>query len=202
MIIDLNNILERVRVLFMRYGIKSVTMDDIARELGVSKKTLYQYVEDKTDLVKKILHVEIEKRNHDFCLPNDNNLNAIEELISVNQHINEMIKDYNPSCEYDLKKYYTSLYKKFIENRREKMFQWVLNNLIKGKKEGLYREDLDEIIIAKLYVLRIESIHETEMIPLNEFTSYKFYNELMTYHIRGIANKKGIDFFEKNWKPL
>ncbi len=195
---ELKNILERVRALYVKYGIKSITMDDVSRELGISKKTLYQYVSDKTDLVSKVLDAEIAKRSNDFDTTNTNGANAIEEMILVNKHVNKMLKEYNPSNEYDLKKYYPELHRKFREDRQKRMYEWILNNIKRGKTENLYRQELDEEIIAKLFVYRNELYTENDMFNLNEYTSQKFFIEVIKYHIRGIASEKGIKILEEN----
>jgi TetR/AcrR family transcriptional regulator, cholesterol catabolism regulator len=189
---ELKNILERVRCLYLKYGIKSITMDDVARELGISKKTLYQYVADKTDLVAKILEIEIKRRAGDFNITNCREANAIEEMIMVNRHVINMLKEYNPATAYDLKKYYPDLYRKFYDSRHQKMYDWILNNLKRGKTENLYRNEIHEEIIAKLYVYRNEVIIENEQFDLNEYVSPKFFKEVLIYHIRGIATDKGI----------
>jgi AcrR family transcriptional regulator len=192
MIDELQNILERVRCLYLKYGIKSITMDDVARELGISKKTLYQYVTDKTDLVAKVLDVEISKRAGDFNINSCRGEDAIDEMIMVNFHVIKMLKEYNPSTAYDLKKYYPDLYRKFYESRHQKMYEWIFNNLTRGKTENLYRKEINEEIIAKLYVYRNEVIIENDQFDLNEYTSPKFFREMLIYHIRGIATEKGI----------
>jgi AcrR family transcriptional regulator len=196
---EFRNILEKVRCLYLKYGIKSITMDDVSRELCISKKTLYQYVTDKSDLVAKVLDLELKRRSYDFNTNGKEFGNAIEELILVNKHVINLLKEYNPSTAYDLKKYYPDLFKKFQEQRLKEMFNWVLNNIKRGKKEGLYRNELDEHIIAKLFVHRNEVlIIESDTFDLNEFTSNKFISEMIIYHIRGIATEKGIEVLNKN----
>src|ERR1035437_2884162 len=107
---ELKNLLSKVRCLYMKYGIKSVTMDDVARELGISKKTLYQYVNDKNELVQKVVEMELDDKAEGFSKMNCSGLNAIEELFEVHKMIRQMLKDYNPSTEYDLRKYYPELF--------------------------------------------------------------------------------------------
>jgi AcrR family transcriptional regulator len=154
---ELKNLLAKVRCLYMKYGIKSVTMDDVARELGISKKTLYQYVTDKNDLVKKVVEMELSERAEDFSLMSCPGLNAIEEIFEVHKLVRQMLKDYNPSTEYDLRKYYPDLFTQVIKVRRERIYNNILANLTKGKTEGLYRKELDNEIIAKLQLSRVES---------------------------------------------
>lgn len=194
---ELKNILVKVRFLYMKYGIKSVTMDDVARELGISKKTLYQYVTDKDDLVGKFVQNEIETRQKEICECIRIGYNAIEELFEISYLMSKIMKEQNPATEYDLKKYYPAHFQTIINSRRTGIYEYILLNLKKGKKEGLYREDLNEEIISKLYLSRVESIQLNDIYSVEEFTSNKIQNELFKYHIRGISTEKGIMVLEK-----
>jgi AcrR family transcriptional regulator len=202
MIDDLKNILFRVRDLYRKYGIKSITMDDVATELGISKKTLYQFVADKDDLVGKYIDYEIQLRQEEICKCFKIGFNAIEELFEISGFMNKMMRDQNPATEHDLRKYYPHHYQKMIKTRRERMYSYILLNLKKGKEEGLYRSEMDEEIIAKLYLSRSENIHFNELFTIEEFTSSKLFTELLAYHVRGIATEKGIIVFEKKIKEL
>ncbi|HEY5125163.1 MAG TPA: TetR/AcrR family transcriptional regulator, partial [Ignavibacteria bacterium] len=194
---DLKNILLKVRELYTKYGIKSITMDDVARKLGISKKTLYQFVTDKDDLVGKYIDNEIELRQEEICKCFKIGFNAIEELFEISIFMNRMMREQNPATEHDLSKYYPHHYQKTLKARRERMYNYILLNLKKGKEEGLYREDMNEEIIAKLYLMRSENIHFNELFTVEEFTSIKLFRELLTYHVRGIATGKGITVLEK-----
>jgi DNA-binding XRE family transcriptional regulator len=197
---ELKNILLKVRELYTKYGIKSITMDDVATELGISKKTLYQYITDKDDLVGKFIDNEIELRQEEICKCFKTHFNAIEELFEISVFMNKLMKNQNPATEHDLKKYYPHHFNKMVGTRRERIFNYILLNLKKGKEEGLYRTDLNEEIIAKLYLSRIESIHINDLFTVEEFTSAKLFMELLMYHVRGIATEKGISVLEKKIK--
>jgi AcrR family transcriptional regulator len=199
---ELKNILIRVRDLYNKYGIKSITMDDVARELGISKKTLYQYVCDKDDLVGKYIEYEIELRQVEICRCFQSELNAIEELFEISLFMNKMMREQNPATEYDLKKYYPTHYQNVVKVRRERMFKYLLLNLNKGKEEGLYRQEMNQDVIAKLYLSRSENVHGDNLFTVEEFTSIKLFVELLTYHVRGIATEKGIAVLEKKIKEL
>ena len=198
--LELNNLLEKVSSLYNRYGIRSITMDDAAHELGISKKTLYKFVSDKSDLVEKVMLFELSNKRPNPGDPKKRN--AIEDLFWVNKMINQTIKDTNPSKEYDLQKYYPAIYKKIHEAKTKKIMVSMLANLRKGKKENLYRKELDEDIIARMYLLRVHRIPNNEIITASEFTSSKFIYEMFVYHIRGIASSKGVAFLEKNIDKL
>lgn len=193
------SILEQVARLYHRYGIKSVTMDDVAKHLGISKKTIYDYFSDKEDLVSQVLLYEHDQNCVFLNLISDKEQNAIESLFGVYKMINMMLKDYNPSMVYDVRKYYPNLFNKIREIRRKRMYESVFDNLNQGKKEGLYRKELNSKIIAKLHVFRTESLFDTDMFTQEELTSLKMFHEIFVYHLNGILSQQGRTFFENNF---
>ena len=199
---ELKNILVKVGCLYKKYGIKSITMDDVSRELGISKKTLYQYVQDKNELVAQVIDLGMEKQivvfNELFC----KGLNAIDELFEVNKMVAQMIKQHNASEDYDLKKYYPDQYQKMHKIRREEMYSHILANLKKGKEEGLYRVEMKEDIIAKVQLMRIENTFDNQIFTDEELLSPQAFLETFIYHIRGIASEKGIKILEQKLKEL
>jgi Bacterial regulatory proteins, tetR family len=199
---ELKTILLKAREMYIKYGIKSISMDDVAAELGISKKTLYQYVTDKDDLVGKFVDNEISLRQAEICKCFKASSNAIEELFEISVFMNKLMKDQNPATEHDLKKYYPHHYEKTVKTRREGIYSYILLNLKKGKMEGLYRQELNEEIIAKLYLSRVENIHLNDLFTVEEFTSIKLFQEILVYHVRGIATDKGIEVLEKKIKEL
>ena len=199
---DLKNILQKVFNLYRKYGIKSVTMDDVARELCMSKKTLYQYVEDKKDLVSKIADLKLEfSREHTEMMENAN-YNSVEELLYLYQFLNKMLKEHNPSMMYDLRKYYPDVYERMNLARRKLIYEGMMHNLKKGQKEGFFRKDFNCEIIANLHVFRIENIVDTDLFDKRDFESADLFKEILTYHLRGIATDKGIKYFEKRIKEI
>jgi AcrR family transcriptional regulator len=199
---EFEDILKKVSALYRKYGIKSVTMDDVARELGMSKKTLYQFVSDKTELVQMVVE-HVRHCNFSVMKKKDGkNLNAIEELIEVSQHLNSLMKDHSPTYEYDLKKYYPDIYRNLMSARRKLMYESMISNIRKGKKEGIYRQDLDEKIIAKLHLLRIENMQSNEIFVEEEMHSQKFFREVFVYHIHGLATENGLRIFRDNINKL
>ncbi|MCK4664369.1 MAG: TetR/AcrR family transcriptional regulator [Bacteroidales bacterium] len=199
---ELRKLTEKVRSLFTKYGIKSMTMDDIARELGMSKKTLYQYIKNKDELVLSVIKLIEEEHEEFFKEMQSKKLNAIQSLICVNKLLHRMFKEYNPSFEFDMKKYHPEIYHAVKKQAMDKMYNAVLSNIKQGKAEGLYRENLDDVLIAKLYASRIKTLNESDLITLEEKMNPEFKNQIFEYHIRGIANKEGIKQFEESLKEL
>lgn len=198
----INEILMTVSELFRKYGIKSVTMDDVAKELGISKKTLYQYFIDKTDLINKLMNYEIEGVEICFNEILATKQNAIEELFEVNRFMMSMLKRNSPSFDYDMKKYYPDIFNRVFTVRRNKVYNATLANLKKGKMEGLYRQELNEEVLTKLHVSRMENMHNSSLFTMEEINSGDVFKEMFIYHIRGIANEKGIKILEQNIHKL
>lgn len=190
-------IAEKVCKLFREFGIKSVTMDDIARNLSISKKTLYEYFSDKGDLVRGVMESIARNKAIDLSVPQKKQVNAIEELFYYYNVQVQMIKDHKPSFIYDLKKYYPDLFEEFQEVKRQRILESVRENLIKGKKEGLYRNDVDESVIARLNLMRIEGIMNSGTFSFEEMVSPDFFSEIFKYHVYGIVSDKGHKLFEQ-----
>ena len=171
-------ILSHVSKLYHRYGIKSITMDDVASHLCISKKTLYEYFQDKKDLVTQVLNAEHSFHCSVFDEIMQRKLNAIEELFELYKSIKRMIQDYNPSMDYDIRKYYPDLYTRVKETRQSTMIRNIHDNMKKGKKEGLYRKDLNADVIARLHMLRIENLVEAELFSADELNSFEVFHEI------------------------
>jgi DNA-binding XRE family transcriptional regulator len=199
---DVKIILSKARELYTKFGIKSITMDDVAKELGISKKTLYQHVTDKDDLVGKYVDNEILNRQKEICECFKVGFNAIEELFEISLFMNKMMREQNPATDHDLKKYYPQHHQKITKVKREGIYNYIMLNLKKGKKEGLYRHDFDDEVIAKLYLSRTESLPFNDMYSVEEFTSVKIFVELLSYHVRGIATQLGIEILEKKIEKI
>lgn len=190
-------IAEKVCKLYREYGIKSVTMDDVSRSLGISKKTLYTYFTDKRDLVHGVMEVNEHNRSIDFAIPQKENTNAIDELFYYYEIQIKMIRDHKPSFIYDLKKYYPDLFQNFQEKKRKRILENVQKNIAKGKKEGLYRDDLDESVISRLNLMRIEGIMNSTTFKLEEIVAPEFFSEVFKYHVYGIVTDNGRKLFNE-----
>jgi AcrR family transcriptional regulator len=193
-------IVEKSFQVFMQFGIKSVTMDDVARHLGVSKKTLYKYVEDKNDLVKKALTMSCDIENANIEAICEKNLNAIDESFEISNYIFKHIQTMHPSIVFDLQKYHTEAWLEFRNEKRSKIDECYMRNMNKGMKEGLYRDDINPEIITKFYTQRFDILFDPEIFPLDRFNPADTYIEIFRYHIRGIASEKGIKYLKEKMK--
>lgn len=191
------HILKNVGKLYLKFGIKSVTMDDVAHEFGISKKTLYQYFNDKADLVNQVVNYYIE--NPLFDLNKAEEGNAIDHYFCLREHISKILKYFNNSIEFDLKKFYPQLYKKVHKMKRERIFDSTVLNIKEGIKSGHFREDLDAELIAKLQVGRLLYTlnPENEVFSDVEVSTIELFDKVTEYHMYAICNKKGIEYFKK-----
>ncbi|MDP4281580.1 MAG: TetR/AcrR family transcriptional regulator [Bacteroidota bacterium] len=192
-----SEILEKVRELFYKYGVRSVSMDDITRDLGIPKKKLYTYFKSKTELVEKLL--ELERQNFEiiFDTYNFEGVNAIDILLIVSKEIGGRFRDVSPSMTFDLLKYYPDIYRKHIDDRTEFIYEKIKINLEKGINQGVYRDDLSVELLARLYIRRLLDLHNPEFFPAEKFSFQTLFEVMFDNFIRGIANQKGIEYYEK-----
>ena len=181
--------------LYHQYGIKSVSMDDIAREMGMSKKTLYQFINDKNDLVECVVDYHINLISELFSVFYNEDNNAIEQHRIHTQNVMDRFPRYNPSMLYDLRKYYPILLNKLKEHKFKESYKANLNNLEKGIKEGYYIKDINSHVVAKILVAYQQFLFDgsTELLTESELADKKTYEEVYKYHFRGVCTPKGLD---------
>ncbi len=191
------DILERVRELFYKYGVRSISMEDICRDIGISKKKLYLFFESKNQLVEKLL--ELERQNFEIIFDTHNfeGVNAIDILLTVSQDIGERFRDVTPSLTFDLKKYYPETYRKHVDERTEFIFNKIQINLQKGINQGMYRDDLSIELVSRLYIRRLLDLHDPEVFPADKFSFQTLFDVMFDNFIRGITNENGIRYYEQ-----
>jgi TetR/AcrR family transcriptional regulator, cholesterol catabolism regulator len=191
------DILERAGLVFMKLGIKSVTMDDVAKELGISKKTLYNHFDDKNQLVEFIIRAKINEDIAVFQKASSEALNAIDELYMHSRYVLETFKAVNPTVFYDLRKNYSAAWKIIVDHKWNFVYNQFIKNINRGIDEGIYRNDIHKEIYAKLFVSQIEMITEGDVFPSPKFRYDTVFLEIFRLHIRGIANEKGLKYFQE-----
>lgn len=191
------DILEQSHKLFMRFGIKSMTMDDVATQLRISKKTLYEHFNDKNDLVEQVVATVCRHHRETINAICARGLNAIDEVHEIANFIVAQIGGVHPSVQFDLQKYHPRAWAILDETERADIHRCVSSNLRKGIKEGLYREDLDVEVITRLYTARIDATWDGRVFPPDQFNTRDVLWKHFEYHIRGIASRKGVDHLEK-----
>ena len=194
-------ILKSAIELFSKYSIRSVSMDDICRELSISKKTLYKYYRSKNDLLNGILEQKSAEIDSIIEKAYTEQNNAIDKLMDITRKLGEYLGEIHkvPSIKFDMYKYYPELMQKFGEKRQKKVAEYLINNIKEGVQQGLFREGMDVEIVAMLFIKRMEEVSDPEMNKETGFSMKKVFKVMIENHIRGISNNKGIQYFEENY---
>jgi AcrR family transcriptional regulator len=194
-------ILTESQMLFLRYGFKSITMDDIARELGVSKKTLYQYFTDKNELVDKCVDHHLQNTTCTCDRIMHEHDNAISVMIGITEFMGNMLRMLNPSALYDLKKYFKPSWDKLEANRREFIYRSIKQNIESGQRKGFYRKDINVDYTCMIYIHLVSMLIDPELYSPN-VELRTLHLEIIRYHIRSICTPKGLEIFEEQFKQL
>ncbi|MES2430530.1 MAG: TetR/AcrR family transcriptional regulator [Bacteroidota bacterium] len=184
--------------LFMRYGFRSVSMDDIAGKMGMSKKTLYQHFEDKDQLVEAALDYDIEHDQRDCMLCMAESQNAIEEVYNIIDTVAEQLRDMNPMVLYEMQKFHPSAFKRFQKHKDEFILKMIHQNLQRGIAEGLYREDINIEVLSKFRLESMMLIFNIEVFPLAKTYPLKELMLIIGEHfLYGISSPKGYKLIQK-----
>lgn len=189
-------IIDVAKELFVEYGFKNVTMDEIARKAGISKKTIYQHFKDKKDLVREIIFYELDraKKQVDQIL-NRKDLNSIDKTIKVHELILSVKRRQPPMVIHDLERQYPDLLEEVKKFSHKQIKQAIIDNLEQGKKQGLIRQDLNSEIIAQLQINRYEALKLNQPFVEN-YSIETVLKEILKYHLYGITSAKGRQYIE------
>jgi len=186
-----DRILDESQRLFFKYGVKRVTMDDVAKSLSISKKTLYQNFSDKDQLVEEVTKSHLEQEQVEMEDTTKSAQNAIEELYLVSKCIRKNISDINPTVLFDLKRFYPNSYKHWSSFKEEFIADSIINNLKKGIDDGYFRKDLNLEIMAKLRLMEIQLLFDSDMFPYSQFDFKEVQIQLFNHFVFGIVTKEG-----------
>jgi len=176
----------------MSYGLRSVSMDDISRELGISKKTLYQHVGNKEDLVRQVIQKFIGIQHEVIRSIIKESTDAIEEYIDLSRHFLSTIRQMKPTITYDLQKYYKTSWDIVTKDHFKFLQSVIQKNVERGITQELYRDNINADIIAKLYISKNHAIADESLFPLQKYNMDELLIEFVRYHLHGISSTKGI----------
>ncbi|OUS01365.1 TetR family transcriptional regulator [Flavobacteriales bacterium 33_180_T64] len=185
-------IIHKSAELFLSLGFKSVTMDDIANEMGISKKTIYVHFPNKTKLVEAVtfnLFDTICDGIDGIC---DSSVNPIEELYSIKMYVMHHLKNEKSSPQYQLKKYYPQIYSVLKFKQFEKMHESVKDSLQQGIDTDLFRNSIDVDFISRMYFNGMTGIKDDVIFPREKFTMDYLMESYLEYHLRAIITEKGM----------
>ncbi len=166
-------------------------MTDIARDLGMSKKTLYVYVENKQDLVEQIVRRHIQEDKATCFKIIDASENALEALLKMSLYAQKHMNDINPSLLYDLKKYHRPVWELLDNFQRREVLEMIEDNLKKGVEQGLFRADINVPVTARIHVSIMLILTDTDFFPIDKFSPSLLHSELNKYHINAVVSEKG-----------
>ena len=190
-------ILDRTLDLFYEFGIRNLNMDDISHKLRISKKTLYQSVKNKEDLIEKLFTYEENRWNDKLDKIIKQELNAIDVLIQVSLLVYDEMGRLNPKLKFELKKYYEPVFNRLMERKQNHILEHISNNMQKGIGEGLYREDVNIDLVSGLYVRNLVEMHNKDYAFGENITFDQVFEVLFENHISAISSPEGIEYFEK-----
>lgn len=184
-------ILDKATELFLDLGFKSVTMDDLAYEMGISKKTIYSYFKNKTKLVEETTSKLVCTISTGIGQIRELHKNPIEELYEIKKFVMLNLKNEKSSPQHQLQKYYPKIYDKMHSGQFELMEECIEENLQRGIDQGIYRENIQVDFISRIYFSGVTSIKNQKIFPMHKFPVATLMDEYLEYHLRGIVTPKG-----------
>lgn len=191
-----DKILEEAKVLFLQYGLKTVSMDDIARNVGVSKKTIYQHYKDKNEIISKVVisHFTAQKRSVEEATSDVDN--CIEELFEMSKCMKMQTQSVNPAVIYDLERFYPKAFQEFVKYKDEFILTHFRKSLDRGIKEGFFRKDIDIEIISKLRLAQVQMSFDPTIFPREKFDFQKVHLQLFRQFALGLLTDNGRVLFK------
>ena len=188
--------LTRVAELFLEFGAKTLTMDEVAREFGISKKTLYQRYRNKEALLEDVLHLKLQEiidKMQQLDLEIDN---AIDRMLCRDEVIDKAVDSNNMVLIKQLLRYYPSIFSTHMQNFSEKFSDVLIHNIQRGRKQGFYRDDFDERIYSKFFFQLIMSYDSSTFVDVSEIERLEYQNGVMEFYLQAITTEKGKQYLK------
>ncbi len=192
-----DRILKGAEELFFKYGIKSITMDDIAKHLAISKKTIYQFYSDKNEVLEMLMKDGMKANQKEFEQLAKDSENVIAEVFSIMKHMGVMFSQMNPNFFYDLQKHHPGTWKLFKKFKEECIERMVEDSVKRGIKQGLVRPDINSKIIARLRMEEVEMGFNPHIFPPDKFKIMDVQLALLEHFLHGICTLKGHKLINK-----
>jgi len=190
-----SRILEKGTQLFFRYGVKSVTMDAIAAELGISKKTIYQHFPDKDAMVLQVVDAFIERDELKWVELDKQFPNVIEKMFKSFEMVKEMLVQMNPRLLFEIEKYFPAAYTRFKEYNERGIHAHLVSDFKKGMQFGYFRKDIDVELLARLRMAEVGLAFNPDFYPENKLSLFETQMALMDIFMRGILTEKGLTLY-------
>jgi AcrR family transcriptional regulator len=190
-------ILRGAEELFMKYGVRSVAMDDIARHLSVSKKTIYQYFADKDEVVTQVASRHLGQNEAEFNAIAAVSKNALEELMRISVCMKRNMQSMNPVVLFDLKKYHGKAWEVWTDHKNKSIRESVIRNIRQGIEEGLFRSNLNAEIVAAMRIEMIQFVFDPSVFPSDRFSMVDVHLQVLDHFMYGLLTDKGRKLYEK-----
>ncbi len=178
--------------LFLTYGVRSVTMDDISRKLAISKKTIYQHYKDKDEIVCRVTKRVLKREKEMISATKEQAHNAIHELVMISRYLKEHAQTINPSVLFDLQKYHREAWCIYLKFKEIVFLQAIRETLQRGIQEGYFRKDIDVEVLSILRIEEIQLTFDNQVFPRDQFDNREVQLQLFEHFIRGIVTPEGI----------
>lgn len=183
--------------LFWKYGIRSATMEDIARRLGISKKTIYQYFSDKEDILYQVVLARREHDEADIRSVIKQTGNPVEEIIALLDLMRTHANRVNPTLLMDIRRHYPKAFDVYRQHKETYLYRLILGNIQKGMAQGVYRADLNANVLARMWVEQIEWAANSTIYPVDKHQMIEIQRELMHHFVRGMLTEPGFSVYNQ-----
>lgn len=189
-------ILDAAHKLFHKFGIRSVTMDDVARDLGISKKTIYQFFQDKDEIVTLGTRMHIEREIREFEQLASSSKDSLDELFKVSQMLRKNLTGLNPSLLFDMQKYHSKSWDLWLDYKNNFIKNFIVKTIDRGKIEGHFRADIDAEILARFRVEQVEMTFDDNIFPHDQFNFIDVQMALFDHFVHGLLTVKGQELYD------
>ena len=192
-----DKIIKGAEDLFTRYGVRSISMDDIARHLSVSKKTLYQHFADKEDIVTLTCKAHLDRNSKEFDFIKGQAKNAIEELANLSICLKRNMEEINPSLLFDLQKYHPRAWNVWLNHKNKFIRDSVVRNIRQGIEEGYYRPEINAEVIGAMRLELVQIAFDEDVFPRDQFRLPEVQMEIFDHFVYGLVTEKGRKLYQK-----
>lgn len=191
------HIIKTTQELIFRHGTRSITMDDIAKELGMSKKTIYQYFEDKNEIIHSIMQIKLKEDAHNIGEIAKKSDNVVEEFFAIMKYVGKVIGQVNPNLFYDLQKYHPHTWQLFQEFKETCIMKMVEDTLLRGIKQGLIRPEINISILTRMRMEQVNMGFNPSVFPPDKFNILEAQLSMIEHFLYGVCTLKGYKLIDK-----
>lgn len=197
-----DKLLKGAEELFLKYGVRSITMDDIARHLGISKKTIYQHFEDKDDIVATVVKQHMERQKEQFDQVTVVSKNAVDEMVRLSFLLKENMRNVNASLLFELQKYHQRAWNTWTEFKRKHIYDSIVRNLKQGMEEGYFRNDINVDVLGRMRLEMVQIAFDNMVFPREAFNLSEVQSQLFDHFVHGLLTDKGRKLYQKYKEQL